>query len=85
MTTPRNAQSATLRGIEFGWQQSLTFLPAPFDGLVEIHQGARIRTGHDEDVGTGGPDLMRGIFPTVVAITEDGAEWLVERFEELAA
>ena len=26
----------------------------------------------DEDVGTGGPDLMRGIFPTVVAISTEG-------------
>ncbi|HEX2050738.1 MAG TPA: proteasome subunit beta [Actinomycetota bacterium] len=26
----------------------------------------------DEDVGTGGPDLMRGIFPTVVAISDEG-------------
>ena len=26
----------------------------------------------DEDVGTGGPDLMRGIYPTVVAISTDG-------------
>ncbi len=30
---PRNAQSATLRGLEVGWQQTLTFLPAPFNGL----------------------------------------------------
>ena len=26
----------------------------------------------DEDVGTGGPDLMRGIFPTIVAISAEG-------------
>ena len=26
----------------------------------------------DEDVGTGGPDLMRGIYPTVAAITAEG-------------
>jgi proteasome beta subunit len=26
----------------------------------------------DEDVGTGGPDLVRGIFPTVKTITRDG-------------
>jgi proteasome beta subunit len=26
----------------------------------------------DEDVGTGGPDLMRGIFPNVVSISEEG-------------
>ena len=42
----------------------------------------------DEDVGTGGPDLMRGIFPTVVAITVEGtveiAEGEIRRlFEEL--
>jgi proteasome beta subunit len=42
----------------------------------------------DEDVGTGGPDLMRGIFPTVVAITSDGTVEIAEDeiralFEEL--
>jgi proteasome beta subunit len=44
----------------------------------------------DEDVGTGGPDLMRGIFPNVVAITEQGTQEIVEDevrslFEELIA
>jgi proteasome beta subunit len=44
----------------------------------------------DEDVGTGGPDLMRGIFPNVVSITADGTveitEDVVQRlFEELIA
>lgn len=33
VTEPRNAQAAKLRGIELGWQQALSFLPAPFDGL----------------------------------------------------
>ena len=42
----------------------------------------------DEDVGTGGPDLMRGIFPTVAAISSDGLVELAEDdirslFEEL--
>jgi len=42
----------------------------------------------DEDVGTGGPDLMRGIFPTVVAITVEGTIEIAEDdirvlFEEL--
>jgi proteasome beta subunit len=42
----------------------------------------------DEDVGTGGPDLMRGIFPTVVAISSDGTSEIAEAeikrlFEEL--
>ena len=33
VTTPRNAQTATIRGIELNLQQALTFLPAPFNGL----------------------------------------------------
>ncbi len=42
----------------------------------------------DEDVGTGGPDLMRGIFPNVVSIKESGMEEVEEStvrrlFEEL--
>ena len=44
----------------------------------------------DEDVGTGGPDLMRGIFPNVVSITEAGMteveeDTLRRLFEELIA
>jgi proteasome beta subunit len=44
----------------------------------------------DEDVGTGGPDLMRGIFPTVVAISDAGSTEISEDeirrlFEELIA
>jgi proteasome beta subunit len=42
----------------------------------------------DEDVGTGGPDLMRDIFPTVVAISQEGMVEIEEDdikalFEEL--
>ena len=42
----------------------------------------------DEDVGTGGPDLMRNIFPTVVAISAQGTVEIAESeirrlFEEL--
>ncbi len=42
----------------------------------------------DEDVGTGGPDLMRGIFPTVSAISSEGIAEVGEEeirslFEEL--
>ncbi len=42
----------------------------------------------DEDVGTGGPDLMRNIFPTVVAISSAGTVEIAEEeikrlFEEL--
>ena len=32
----------------------------------------------DEDVGTGGPDLMRGIFPTVAAISGEGMREIPE-------
>ena len=44
----------------------------------------------DEDVGTGGPDLMRGIFPTVAAISSEGIAEVPEDdiralFEELIA
>jgi proteasome beta subunit len=44
----------------------------------------------DEDVGTGGPDLMRGLFPNVVAISESGTLEIPEDdirglFEELIA
>lgn len=42
----------------------------------------------DEDVGTGGPDLMRGIFPTVASISAQGLAMVPEEeirtiFEEL--
>ena len=42
----------------------------------------------DEDVGTGGPDLMRGIYPTVAAISSEGMSQVPEEtiqrlFEEL--
>jgi proteasome beta subunit len=42
----------------------------------------------DEDVGTGGPDLMRGIYPTIAVITAEGISEIPESeiqvlFEEL--
>lgn len=33
VTTPQNAQTAEIRGIELAFQQELYFLPAPFDGF----------------------------------------------------
>ncbi len=33
VSTPRNAQSAKIRGVEFAVQQAFTFLPEPFDGF----------------------------------------------------
>ncbi|WP_054813197.1 proteasome subunit beta [Nocardia arizonensis] len=38
----------------------------------------------DDDTATGGPDLVRGIYPTAVLITADGAEEVTEaRLEEI--
>ena len=37
----------------------------------------------DDDSATGGPDLVRGIYPTAVAIGVDGAEEIAE--EHIAA
>lgn len=33
VTTPRNAETATIQGLEVAVQKELTFLPGPFDGL----------------------------------------------------
>ena len=33
VSTPRNAESAKIKGVEFAVQQAFTFLPAPFDGF----------------------------------------------------
>lgn len=33
MSTPRNAETAKIKGVEFAVQQAFTFLPAPFDGF----------------------------------------------------
>lgn len=33
-TFPVNGESAEVKGLEFSYQQSLTFLPAPFDGML---------------------------------------------------
>jgi len=33
ISTPRNAEAAKIKGVEFAVQQAFTFLPAPFDGL----------------------------------------------------
>lgn len=33
VSEPRNAETATIQGLELNLQQALTFLPSPFDGL----------------------------------------------------
>jgi hypothetical protein len=50
VSEPRNAQSATLRGLEVGWQQTLTFLPQPFDGLGFADQYWMGRRTYDANV-----------------------------------
>lgn len=62
------------------------------DGLGEV-QAIRVATGAlyeaaDEDAGTGGPDLARGIYPTVAAIDSEGFRAIpehvvAERFAEV--
>jgi proteasome beta subunit len=48
------------------WRRELAADEAVRVGLEALWDAA------DEDVGTGGPDLVRGIFPTVKSITRDG-------------
>jgi proteasome beta subunit len=64
------------------WQPELTR-----DAAVKVAIEALFDAA-DEDVGTAGPDLMRGIFPNVVAISADGITEISEDelkrlFEEL--
>ena len=48
------------------WRRDLAGEEAVRVGLEALWDAA------DEDVGTGGPDLVRGIFPTVKTITREG-------------
>jgi len=48
------------------WKKDMTHDEAVRAALEALFDAA------DEDVGTGGPDLVRGIFPTVKTITRDG-------------
>lgn len=61
------------------WQPSLSS-----EALVALCIQALFAAA-DEDVATGGPDLVRGIFPTIAVITRDGYEQWDESRVEIAA
>lgn len=68
--------------IKTGWREGL-----PVDGAVELALKALFAAA-DEDTGTGGPDLVRRIFPMVAIIDADGyrelsAEDIANRAETL--
>jgi proteasome beta subunit len=54
------------------WRRDL-----PRDEALRVSLEALIDAA-DEDVGTGGPDLIRGIFPTVKSITRSGFDDVIE-------
>jgi proteasome beta subunit len=69
----RDARTA----IKLGWKESID-RPAAIELAIEgLYEAA------DEDTATGGPDPVRGIYPTVATITEQGFERVPD--EEVAA
>jgi proteasome beta subunit len=56
--------------VKLGWSPDL-----PRDEAVELAVRA-LWNAADEDSATGGPDAIRGIYPTVATITESGFEYL---------
>lgn len=70
--------------IKLGWKPDLTRVQAIDLAVQALWQAA------DEDSATGGPDAVRGIYPTVATITADGFERVAEsevaeRFAEVVA
>jgi proteasome beta subunit len=68
--------------VKLGWREGLTRDEAVDLALEALFQAA------DEDSATGGPDLVRGIYPTIATITAEGfqaleAEEIAERFRAL--
>jgi proteasome beta subunit len=63
--------------IKMGWRDGLTGGDAVDLALRSLYEAA------DEDSATGGPDLVRGIYPVVATITGDGFERIAD--DELAA
>jgi proteasome beta subunit len=62
--------------VKLGWRPDLTR-----DEAVELAVRA-LWNAADEDSATGGPDAVRGIYPTVATITAGGFEYLAT--EEVA-
>jgi proteasome beta subunit len=68
--------------VKLGWKEDLTRDEAVDLALEALFQAA------DEDSATGGPDLVRGIYPTIATITAEGfqaleTEEIAERFRAL--
>jgi proteasome beta subunit len=60
-----------------------SYLRANFEEGLDEGQGVQLAVGApvaaaQEDTATGGPDLRRGIFPTVVVISSDGVRELAD-------
>lgn len=60
VSTPRNAETAKIKGLELGLQQAFTFLPAPFDGLG-ISANATLLDTHFTFLTSAGPRVT-GLF-----------------------
>jgi proteasome beta subunit len=68
--------------VKLGWTDGMTRTDALDLGISALFQAA------DEDSATGGPDLVRGIYPTMATITAEGFERVPEdevadRFRQL--
>lgn len=53
LSSPQNGDRASIKGLELGWQQQFTFLPAPLDGLG-IYTNLTL-TDSDSTLGGNGP------------------------------
>ena len=58
--------------VKLGWRPSLSR-----DEAIELAVAALYEAA-DEDSATGGPDLVRGIYPLVATVTADGFESVTE-------
>jgi proteasome beta subunit len=70
--------------VKLGWQEAMTRADAIDLGISALFQAA------DEDSATGGPDPIRGIYPTMATISVDGfirvpEDEVAERFQNLVA
>ncbi len=70
--------------IKLGFKEGLSRAEAVELAVQALYEAA------DEDSGTGGPDVVRGIYPTVAVVTMDGyteapEEEVAERFQALIA
>lgn len=74
-----------------GGQEAKAFLKGAFRDALDFDEALRIAVealvaAAEEDAATGGPDLRRGIYPNVVAVTADGIEEIDdERIAEVAS